>query len=73
VLPTSRWARNYGPLSVTDFLKRSSVGYVTMDAYPELAARARTLAHYEGFSSHENAVSEIRDKILNRDASSPPA
>jgi histidinol dehydrogenase len=67
VLPTSRWARSYGPLSVTDFLKRSSVGYVTSDAYPELAARARTLAHCEGFSSHENAVSEIRDKILNRD------
>ena len=67
VLPTSRWARTYGPLSVTDFLKRSSVGYVTSDAYPGLAARARTLAHYEGFSSHENAVSEIRDKILNGD------
>jgi histidinol dehydrogenase len=54
-------------LSVTDFLKRSSVGYVTTDAYPGLAARARTLAHYEGFSSHENAVSEIRDKILKCD------
>jgi histidinol dehydrogenase len=67
VLPTSRWARSYGPLSVTDFLKRSSVGYVTSDAYGGLAARARTLAHYEGFSSHENAVSEIRDKILNGD------
>ena len=67
VLPTSRWARTYGPLSVTDFLKRSSVGYVTSDAYAGLAARARTLAHYEGFSSHENAVSEIRDKILNGD------
>jgi histidinol dehydrogenase len=67
VLPTSGWARTYGPLSVTDFLKRSSVGYVTADAYPGLAARARTLAHYEGFSSHENAVSEIRDKILKRD------
>ena len=67
VLPTSRWARSYGPLSVTDFLKRSSVGYVTSDAYAGLAARARTLAHYEGFSSHENAVSEIRDKILNDD------
>jgi histidinol dehydrogenase len=67
VLPTSRWARTYGPLSVTDFLKRSSVGYVTTDAYPGLAAHARTLAHYEGFSSHENAVSEIRDRILNLD------
>ncbi|SFO53412.1 histidinol dehydrogenase [Mesorhizobium sp. NFR06] len=64
VLPTSRWARTYGPLSVTDFLKRSSIGYVTSAAYPELAGHARRLARYEGFSSHENAVSEIRDRYL---------
>ncbi|AZO09748.1 histidinol dehydrogenase [Mesorhizobium sp. M3A.F.Ca.ET.080.04.2.1] len=64
VLPTSRWARTYGPLSVTDFLKRSSVGYVTSAAYPVLAKHARRLARYEGFSSHENAVSEIRDGYL---------
>ena len=71
VLPTSRWARTYGPLSVTDFLKRSSIGYVTSSAYPELARHARTLARYEGFSSHENAVSELRDAVLiGRDAGS---
>ncbi|GLK83330.1 histidinol dehydrogenase [Ancylobacter defluvii] len=64
VLPTSRWARTYGPLSVTDFLKRSSIGYVTASAYPEFAGHARRLARYEGFSSHENAVSEIRDELL---------
>ncbi|MDQ0511384.1 histidinol dehydrogenase [Ancylobacter amanitiformis] len=64
VLPTSRWARTYGPLSVTDFLKRSSIGYVTAAAYPELAGHARRLARYEGFSSHENAVSELRDELL---------
>ncbi|WAC28648.1 histidinol dehydrogenase [Ancylobacter sp. SL191] len=64
VLPTSRWARTYGPLSVTDFLKRSSIGYVTAGAYPEFAQHARRLARYEGFSSHENAVSEIRDELL---------
>jgi histidinol dehydrogenase len=64
VLPTSRWARTCGPLSVTDFLKRSSIGYVTSAAYPALALHARRLARYEGFSSHENAVSEMRDAIL---------
>ncbi|RWB97493.1 MAG: histidinol dehydrogenase, partial [Mesorhizobium sp.] len=52
VLPTSRWARTCGPLSVTDFVKRSSIGYVTAAAYPEFARHARTLARYEGFSSH---------------------
>jgi histidinol dehydrogenase len=64
VLPTSRWARTCGPLSVTDFLKRSSIGYVTSAAYQELAMHARRLARYEGFSSHENAVSAMRDQIL---------
>jgi histidinol dehydrogenase len=64
VLPTSRWARSYGPLSVHDFVKRSSVGYVTASAYPEFARHAHTLARYEGFSSHEQAVSEVRRRYL---------
>jgi histidinol dehydrogenase len=64
VLPTSRWARTWGPLSVHDFVKRSSIGYVTASAYPEFARNARILARYEGFSSHELAVSEIRDQYL---------
>jgi histidinol dehydrogenase len=29
VLPTGGWARTFSPLSVFDFLKRSSIGYVT--------------------------------------------
>ncbi|RWC46422.1 histidinol dehydrogenase [Mesorhizobium sp.] len=66
VLPTSRWARTWGPLSVTDFVKRSSIGYVTAAAYPEFARHARTLARYEGFSSHEHAVSDVRDRYLVR-------
>lgn len=64
VLPTSRWARSFGPLSVTDFMKRSSVGYVTAPAYPELARHARVLADYEGFSSHARSVSEVREPLL---------
>ena len=64
VLPTSQGAKTYGPQSVHDFMKRSSIGYVTPPAYPELAKRAKVLAHYEGFSSHENAVSPIREKYL---------
>ncbi|PWE53490.1 histidinol dehydrogenase [Metarhizobium album] len=65
VLPTSRNARTWGPLSVHDFVKRSSIGYVTKSAYPDFARHARTLARYEGFSSHEWAVSEIRDGYTN--------
>lgn len=66
VLPTSQGARTYGPLSVHDFVKCSSIGYVTRPAYPEMARHARVLAKYEGFSSHENAVSTMRDKYLGR-------
>ena len=68
VLPTSRWARTCGPLSVTDFVKRSSIGYVTASAYPQFAKAARTLARYEGFSSHEHAVSAVREQYLPRGA-----
>jgi histidinol dehydrogenase len=64
VLPTSKGANTYGPLSVTDFIRRSSIGYVTGKGYPEMAAAAHTLGTYEGFSSHVNAVSEMRDQYL---------
>lgn len=64
VLPTSKGANTYGPLAVSDFVRRSSVGFVTAKAYPEMAAAAHKLGTYEGFSSHVNAVSEIRQKYL---------
>ena len=64
VLPTSRWARTWGPFSVTDFVKRASIGYLTQSAYPEFAKHAWTLARYEGFSSHEHAVSDVRKAWL---------
>ena len=64
VLPTSKGANTYGPLSVADFMRRSSVGYVTAKGYPLMAASARVLAEYEGFSSHAIAVSERRDRYL---------
>ena len=63
VLPTSGAARTYSPLSVFDYLKMTSVGYVTSGAYPELAGHAHTLAVYEGFEGHALAVSELRDEI----------
>lgn len=56
VLPTGGWARSFGPLAVTDFLKRSSLGYVTAGAYPELARHAEILAEYEGFAAHAAAL-----------------
>ena len=60
VLPTGGAARIAGPLSVLDFMKRSSVGYVTAHAYPEMAKHAGALARYEGFEGHALAVSPLR-------------
>jgi histidinol dehydrogenase len=64
VLPTSGAARIHSPLSVYDFLKMSSVGYVTAAAYEQLARHAHRLAVYEGFDGHALAVSDIRKKLL---------
>jgi histidinol dehydrogenase len=64
VLPTSGQARTCSPLSVFDFMKRSSIGYVTASAYPGLAKHAKVLATYEGFDGHANAVSSLREKAL---------
>jgi histidinol dehydrogenase len=62
VLPTGGAARTISPLSVFDFMKRSSFGYVTEAAYGELARHAHALARYEGFDGHARAVSEARDR-----------
>ena len=64
VLPTSGAAKTASPLSVFDFMKSSSVGYVTAEGYGALAEQARVLADYEGFDGHANAVSPLRDEIL---------
>jgi len=63
VLPTGGWARTHGPLSVTDFMKRSSVAYVTPPAFAALAAQAGVLARYEGFVGHANAVGPMREEM----------
>jgi histidinol dehydrogenase len=62
VLPTARAARTSSPLSVYDYLKRTSVAYVTAEGYARLAPSARILAEYEGFEAHALAVSPLRDQ-----------
>jgi histidinol dehydrogenase len=66
VLPTSGWAKTASPLSVFDFLKRTSVAYVTEQGYPELARHAKVFAKYEGFDGHANAVSGLRERVLKK-------
>lgn len=60
VLPTGGHARTWSPLSVLDFTKRTSIAHVTRKGYASLAAHAHTLAAYEGFEAHANAVSALR-------------
>lgn len=66
VLPTGGAARTASPLSVYDYMKRSSVGYVTKSGYDDLARHVKALAEYEGFSGHARAVSDLRHDLLRR-------
>jgi histidinol dehydrogenase len=68
VLPTSGWAKTASPLTVYDFMKRTSVAYVTGKGYPELARHAHAIATYEGFDGHANAVSGTRSRLLGRNS-----
>lgn len=56
VLPTGGWARTCSPLSVRDFLKASSVVYVTGSGLEALRGPVSRLAAYEGFAAHALAV-----------------
>ncbi len=60
VLPTGGKARTSSPLSVRDFLKYSSVAYLTARGYESLSDAAITLADYEGFAAHAKALRERR-------------
>ena len=64
VLPTAGNARTASALSVFDFMKRISVGYVTKAGYDRLAGDANCLATYEGFDAHARAVSSLRKSLL---------
>ena len=66
VLPTSQAAFTASPLSVFDYLKRTSVGHVTSTGYAALAEKAHKFALYEGFDGHANAVSETRQRALGK-------
>jgi len=58
-LPTGGTARFYSPLGVYDFVKRSSVIYVSEEGLKEVCKSAKILAEAEGLEAHKRAV-EIR-------------
>lgn len=61
VLPTGQKAMTHSCTSVWDFLKRTSLSYVTAEGYQSLKKPVETLARYEGFPGHA-AVLEKRDE-----------
>jgi len=58
ILPTGGFAKTFSCVTVYDFLKRSSIGYVTQEGYNKIKNTARQFAEYEGFPSHANAISK---------------
>ena len=56
VLPTGGNARTFSAVSVRDFIKYSSVVYVTSQGLEEMKSHVETLADYEGFETHGDAL-----------------
>jgi histidinol dehydrogenase len=64
ILPTGSFAKSYSAVSVNDFLKRTGIGYVTRSGFDRLKETAYTLADYEGFPAHAQAVKK-REAFLD--------
>jgi histidinol dehydrogenase len=58
ILPTGGFAKTFSCVTVYDFLKRSSIGYLSKDGYNSIKDTAKKFAEYEGFPCHANAISK---------------
>ncbi len=56
VLPTNGTAKFFGPLSVDDFVKKSSVIYYSKEALAEVQSDIRQFARAEGLYAHANSI-----------------
>ena len=64
VLPTGGTAKTFSAVSVRDFIKYSSVIYATESGYNNFRDHVITLADYEGFVTHGNAL-KLREKTID--------
>ncbi|MCK5671760.1 MAG: histidinol dehydrogenase, partial [Spirochaetales bacterium] len=62
VLPTGGNAKTYSAVSVRDFIKYSSVVYADKNGYENFKEHVITLADYEGFETHGNAL-KLRENL----------
>ena len=58
ILPTGGFAKTYSSVSVFDFLKRSSIGYVSKKGFEKVRDKAYKFAVAEGFDAHALAIKE---------------
>jgi histidinol dehydrogenase len=58
ILPTGGWARTASGVAVTDFMKRTSMGYVTEQGFERLGKVVSVMSRDEGFSAHHLAVEQ---------------
>ncbi len=58
ILPTGRSAKTVSAVSLEDFLKRSSIGYVSSEGFERVRNYAAMFAEVEGFETHAKAVKE---------------
>lgn len=58
-LPTAGCARFSSPLGVDDFVKRSSLVYLSAEAAAELGPAAATFAEFEGLEAHARAARRL--------------
>ena len=56
VLPTNGTAKFFSPLSVDDFVKKSSVIYYSKEALEEVHKEIETFAAGEGLTAHKNSI-----------------
>lgn len=56
ILPTGGFAHTFSCTSVYDFLKRTGIAYVKAEGYPAISQTVQTLAEFEGFPAHAEAV-----------------
>lgn len=56
ILPTGGFAKTFSCVTVFDFLKRTSIGFINKEGYQNLKDTASQFAQYEGFHCHANAI-----------------
>ncbi|MGI6707006.1 MAG: histidinol dehydrogenase [Clostridia bacterium] len=66
VLPTNGTARFFSPLSVVDFIKKTSVLYYSKETLASVSEDVMLFAHAEGLDAHSNSIN-IRCNVLKKE------